>query len=214
MENFAVLLNENLDILKEIGSIGMGHATTSLAQMLNMKVTMTIPTVNIMSLAEACDYLKTRRQSTIGVMIRLQGDSKGMILQLLSREFALHVINYFFQTDETELGELDEMSLSVVQEIGNITSGAYCNSLASMTGLFIDISTPTHCMDLDESYGFAQGRSEKECAIIINNSFFAGEEKVTSDFLFMPDETTTKMVLEKLKEYYGFTVPMTEDTTA
>jgi chemotaxis protein CheC len=204
LENLTFLLNENLDILKEIGSIGMGHASTSLAQMLNMKVIMSVPAAYIMTPAEANAYFRRRTETCWAVRLGLQGDAKGNILQLLSKKFALKVIKYYFQSDIEEMCDLDEMSLSVIQEIGNITSGAYCNSLASMTGLFIDISTPTHSKDIETDIGLKE-RKEDHPLLIINNSFFIGDEEITSDFLFMPDDETIAKVLTKLKEYYGFT---------
>jgi chemotaxis protein CheC len=205
VDNFTILLNDNLDILKEIGSIGMGHASTSLAQMLNMKVIMSIPTVYIMTPTEASDYLQKRSEVSWAVRLGLQGDAKGNILQLLSKQFAVKIINYFFQNNLEDLGDLDDMSLSVIQEIGNITSGAYCNSLASMTGLFIDISTPTHSKNIDADIGLDERKKSNQPMIIINNSFFIGEEEINSDFLFIPDDETIEKVLRKLKEYYGLT---------
>jgi chemotaxis protein CheC len=204
LDNLTVLLNDNLDILKEIGSIGMGHASTSLAQMLSMKVIMSVPAAYIMSPAEASAYFKQRSETCWAVRLGLQGDAKGNILQLLSKKFALRVIRYYFQNDIEEMCNLDEMSLSVIQEIGNITSGAYCNSLASMTGLFIDISTPTHSKDIEADIKLHE-RTDERPLLIINNSFFIGDEEVSSDFLFMPDDDTIVKVLTKLKEYYGFT---------
>jgi len=205
LENLSALLNENLDILKEIGSIGMGHASTSLAQMLNMKVVMSVPSAYIMTPEEASAYFKQRTETCWAVRLGLQGDAKGNILQLLSKKFALKVIRYYFQSDVEEMCDLDEMSLSVIQEIGNITSGAYCNSLASMTGLFIDISTPTHSKNIEADVGLNERKDDDNPLLIINNSFFIGDEEVTSDFLFMPDDETIVKVLTKLKEYYGFT---------
>ncbi|MCL2694284.1 MAG: chemotaxis protein CheC [Oscillospiraceae bacterium] len=206
MENYNILLNENLDILKEIGSVGMGHASTSLAQMLNLKVTMSIPMVRAMSPQEASDYFSERSKTCWGVRLGLQGDAKGNILQLLSKKFALRVINYYFQNNLEDLGDLDEMSLSVIQEIGNITSGAYCNSLATMTGMFIDISPPTHSKNIDEDIGLSKRMLDGNTnpLIIISNSFFIDNEEVKSDFLFMPSDETIEKVLKKLKEYYGF----------
>jgi chemotaxis protein CheC len=198
-------LNENLDILKEIGSIGMGHASTSLAQMLNMKVTMSTPAVYIMTPQEASDYLAERSETCWAVRLGLQGAAKGNILQLLSKKFAVRIINYFFQNNLEDLGDLDEMSLSVIQEVGNITSGAYCNSLASMTGQLIDISPPTHSKDIDEDIGLNNCRSYDKSLVIINNSFFIGDEEINSDFLFIPDDDTIAMILRELKRYYGFT---------
>ncbi|MCL2697816.1 MAG: chemotaxis protein CheC [Oscillospiraceae bacterium] len=205
MDNFTTLLNENLDILKEIGSIGMGHASTSLAQMLSMKVVMSTPSVYIMSPQETSDYLKQRSETCWAVRLGLQGAAKGNILQLLSKQFAVKIINYFFQNNVECLGDLDEMSLSVIQEIGNITSGAYCNSLASMTGQLIDISPPTHSKNIDEDIGLDKNKERNSPLVIINNSFFIGDEEVNSDFLFMPEDETIVMILRELKRYYGFT---------
>jgi len=203
VEEYTAYLNKNLDILKEIGSIGMGHAATSLSQMLNMKVAMTMPTVYIKTPSETSEYLNNREETPIGVMVGLQKDARGCILQILSRKFAMKIINYFFQGNLEELGDLDEMSFSVIQEIGNITSGAYCNSLASMTGLFMDITTPTHCKNFDEDLKLKE-KAADEPLIIINNKFFIDNEEVNSDFLFMPEDDTAKRVITKLKEYYGF----------
>lgn len=207
-KSYAQLLAENLDILKEIGNIGMGHASTALAQMLNMKVTMTIPEVYIMTPPEAAEYLKKQSEDSIGVTLNLQGSTAGQILYVLSKSFAVKVINFFFQSEMETISDLDEMSLSVIQEIGNITSGAYCNSLASMTGLFIDISIPAHCPDLVQEVLKTDENGVHTCndqLLIINNSFFIDSEEVKSSFLFLPDEKTIAMILDKLKEYYGFT---------
>jgi chemotaxis protein CheC len=183
----------------------MGHASTSLAQMLNMKVVMSTPAVYIMSPQETSDYLKKRCETCWAVRLGLQGAAKGNILQLLSKRFAVKIINYFFQDSVECLGDLDEMSLSVIQEVGNITSGAYCNSLASMTGQLIDISPPTHSKNVDEDIGLFDGKRENRPLVIINNSFFIGDEEVNSDFLFIPEDDTIEMILRELKRYYGFT---------
>lgn len=206
-DNFEKLLYENLDILKEIGNIGMGHTSTALSQLLNMKVTMTIPEVQILPPETAAEYLSLTSEGTHGVKLSLQGDSNGIILLVISKKFALKVINFFFQSEIDQIDDLDEMSLSVIQEIGNITSGAYCNSLASMTGLFIDISTPTHCPDIVQAVLQTDETGVHHCEshiLVINNTFFVEEEEINSNFLFIPDEHTTQMILAKLKEYYGF----------
>ncbi|HBG15144.1 MAG TPA: CheY-P-specific phosphatase CheC, partial [Firmicutes bacterium] len=46
-----------LDAIREVGNIGAAHAATVLSQLLNRKVFMTVPQVNILPLAEACDFV-------------------------------------------------------------------------------------------------------------------------------------------------------------
>ncbi|MDR0820989.1 MAG: chemotaxis protein CheC [Oscillospiraceae bacterium] len=199
---FEKLLLDNLDILKEIGNIGMGHTSTALSQMLSMKVTMTIPEVYILGETEAAKFAEDVSRESFGVTLGLQGDATGKIILLLSKKFAVKVLNFFFGFGLETVDELDEMSLSVIQEMGNITSGAYCNSIASMTGLFIDISTPTHCPDIPAAV--VNSVKDNGKLMLIRNSFFIDNEEINSNFLFLPDRETIAMILQKLKEYYGF----------
>jgi chemotaxis protein CheC len=205
---FEQLLNQNLDILKEIGNIGMGHTSTALSQLLGMKVTMTIPEVAILDTKTTAEYLDMISLGTRGVALNLQGDSKGIILLVVGTKFAVKIINFFFQSELDTIVDWDEMSLSVIQEIGNITAGAYCNSLASMTGMFIDISTPVHCPNFIAKVlqkGDGSQRDPDDKILVINNNFYIEQEEFNSNFLFLPDAETTEQLLQKLKEYYGFT---------
>ena len=45
--NLDELNDMQYDVLKEIGNIGAGNATTALAQMVNMKVDMSVPKVEL-----------------------------------------------------------------------------------------------------------------------------------------------------------------------
>ncbi|MCL2086567.1 MAG: chemotaxis protein CheC [Oscillospiraceae bacterium] len=203
--NYEAILNANYDILKEIGSIGMGHASTALSQMLNMKITINIPEVYAMSVSSATAYLKERKSDSYVVRLGLQGDSKGEIFQILNKDFVNKVVHFFFQTDVDDIYALDEMFSSLLHEIGNITSGAYCNSLAALTGLFIDITTPSYCPECDAT--FLEGKNSElpnQEIFIVKNSFYFGVDEVKSSFLFIPEYETVEMILGKLREYYGF----------
>ena len=57
-------------------------------------------------------------------------------------------MNVFFCKKFSSFEELDEMEKSAFCEIGNIMASSYVNALSSMTGLFINISTPSLCIDM------------------------------------------------------------------
>ena len=56
-----------LDAIREVGNIGAGHAATVLSQLLNKRVAMSVPKVNILPLAEACDVVGGPEQPMVGV---------------------------------------------------------------------------------------------------------------------------------------------------
>jgi chemotaxis protein CheC len=206
MPEYRKWFDENIDMLKEIGSIGMEHSATALSDMLGMKVTITIPDVYIASVEEAVEQLEFALESEkdyVSVKLGLQGDSKGAIFEVFNKSFALRMMSHFFGNEAEILNKNDEMTLSLIQEIGNITSGSYCNSLASMTGLFIDITIPSHCKDMVEEFkGEIIGKTE--CILVINNSFLIeNNAELRSNFFFVPESDTLEMIITKFKEYYG-----------
>ena len=46
--------NMYLDVLKEIGNIGAGNATTAIAKMLGMKIDMNVPTDGSIKIGNCC----------------------------------------------------------------------------------------------------------------------------------------------------------------
>ena len=74
---------EVFDVLKEIGNIGAGNATTALAHMLNCKVDMTVPQVRLLDFKDASTILGGEEQILAGVYLLVEGDITGSILFLL-----------------------------------------------------------------------------------------------------------------------------------
>ena len=52
--NLENVTSQYFDVLKELGNIGAGNATTALAQMLQCKVDMKVPQVKLLEFQELC----------------------------------------------------------------------------------------------------------------------------------------------------------------
>lgn len=62
-ENTLDNLNDlQFDVLKEIGNIGAGNATTALAKMMNMKIDMNVPRVDLVPFTNLPDISVHRRK--------------------------------------------------------------------------------------------------------------------------------------------------------
>jgi chemotaxis protein CheC len=201
--NIMAFLESNPDLFKEMGNIGMGHACTALSQILGIKVNRSIPAVWTLDKEEAMGYFELFEGGSIGVMLTLHEDVGGAIVHIVSLPFAAKLIKKFFHKDVASVGEIDEMSMSVVQEMTNITTGAFVNSLSSMTGLFIDISTPIFCTDLKER-ALADAHDR---VFMVENRFLTDMGSISSELLFMPHRESLGLIAQKLCERYGFTIP-------
>ncbi|MEG1958065.1 MAG: chemotaxis protein CheC [Lachnospiraceae bacterium] len=136
------------DVLKEIGNIGAGNATTALSQLLNSKIDMKVPNVQLLGLQELPDMIGGAENLIVGILFTLDGDTDGMMMFMLEKESAHHIINILLQKDLNSFEDFSEMDLSALNEIGNIIAGAYLSSISTLTNLTILPSVPYMAIDM------------------------------------------------------------------
>ncbi len=144
-----MMSNEYYDVLKELGNIGAGNATTALAQMIGSKIDMTVPQVKLLEFHQLGSLMGGEEQIMAGISLAVEGDITGSIMFLLKQEAAKHLITKLMpgMGDENSL-DFTEMELSALREVGNIIAGSYLNSLSSLTNLVIYPSVPDLAVDM------------------------------------------------------------------
>lgn len=188
-----------LDVLTELGNIGTGNAATSLASFMGKEININVPHVRILGFNEVAEYVGGPERIVMGMLIKIEGDINGMILYIFDEDFIKNVMNVFFGKEFSSFTELDEMEKSAFCEIGNIMASSYVNALSSMTGMFINISTPSLCIDMAgailsvPSIEFAKVGNN---VLFIDDSFGFGDvtTKVKSNMILVPEmESLTKL---------------------
>lgn len=193
----------HVDVLTELGNIGTGNAATSLASFMGKEIDINVPSVKILGFDEIAEFVGGSENTVMGLLIKIDGDINGMILYVYDGEFVDNVMNVFFNKSEYNLAELEEMEKSAFCEVGNIMAGAYVNALSSMTGLAINISTPSLCVDMAgailsvPSVEFAKIGDK---VLFINDSFGFGlhTQKVRSNMILVPEMDSLNKLFEKL----------------
>ena len=136
------------DVLKEIGNIGAGNAMTALSQMLQCKVDMKVPQVRLLEFSEVGDMIGGEEQIMVGVLLGVEGDITGSMMFMVQEDSARHLIQKITMGMLPEGTEFEEMGLSAMREVGNIITGAYLNSLSTLTNLKIYPTTPALTVDM------------------------------------------------------------------
>ncbi len=139
---------EYFDVLKELGNIGAGNATTALAQMLQCKVDMKVPQVKLLEFNEVGAAMGGEEQIMAGIYLLVEGDITGSIMFLLEEKAARALVKQLMGIYAEEGEGFSEMELSALKEIGNIITGAYLNSLSVLTNLKIFPSVPDLSIDM------------------------------------------------------------------
>ena len=139
--------DEYFDVLKELGNIGAGNATTALSQMMQCKVDMSVPQVKLMEFKELGQLMGGEEIIMAGIYLAIEGDVAGSIMFLLEKQAARHLVNKLMGT-AVEGEEFSDMEFSALKEVGNIITAAYLNSLASLTNLKLQPSVPDLTVDM------------------------------------------------------------------
>lgn len=193
------LSSMHLDVLKEIGNIGSGNAATSLADMLNIMVDITVPNVKLLEFNDAVEFLGGPENIVIGMLVRLSGDISGMMLYVIQEAFAANLARSILGKDKFSIMELDEMDSSLISEVGNIMSASYVNAIASLSGMFIDISVPSLCVDMAGailSVPAIEFSQIGDKVLFIDDSFVMGDNEVRSNMILVPE-------LDSLNKLFG-----------
>lgn len=181
-----------LDILKEIGNIGAGNAATSLSKMINRKVDMEVPAVEVIDTEKIVEVLGGEELIVVGIYVNFHEDISGNMLFILNKESADNVIRLLFGIDKefSEYGPYDEMELSAIQEIGNIMASAYINSISSLSNLNINISVPSVTIDMAGSILSVPAIEYSQISdkvILIENKLKEGDNEIVGKFFVLPD---------------------------
>ncbi|MBB6636724.1 chemotaxis protein CheC [Cohnella thailandensis] len=188
------LFNHNpdfkMDVLREVGNIGAGHAATALSRLLDKPVDMSVPTVSFVPFERIADRVGGSEEVVAAIFLRVDGDAPGNMFFLMSRKQAARVLQVLLGIEASEKDSYSELELSALCEIGNILAGSYLSSLADLTGLAMSPSVPSIAVDMAGavlSYGVLQFGTMGDEALLIDTTFLKGEQEAEGHFFFIPD---------------------------
>lgn len=189
-----------MDVLKEIGNIGAGNAMTALSQMLQSKVDMQVPQVRLLEFSEVGAMVGGEEQLMVGVFLGVEGDITGSIMFLVELGAAKGLVRKVMMGYDSGQQGLDEMEVSAMQEVSNIITGAYLNSLATMTNLCIYPTPPSLTVDMAGAilsvpaieFGIMGDK------ILLIQSRFFDEVEIDGYFVLIPDLNSYQKILSAL----------------
>lgn len=135
---------DELDILREVGSIAASHGSIALSEMLGRKINLSMPTIDIVlcnSMQERIDLQKTG----VAIISRLSTSIKGEAVFLLAEKDAFKLISLScnIREDDKKSGIFTEIGISSIKEIGSIVTNAYLNAISMMLKKIILSLPPT-----------------------------------------------------------------------
>ena len=147
-------LGENqMDVFREIGSIGNGNAITALSGILSEKISMELPEVNILEFNMAQNKIGDAEEIVGAVLVEMSGELSGLMMLILKRDFIKTMIKKVLSYEKENLLDMEEMEESLLIEVGNIMLSSYISALSSLTFVRSAVCRQYAGRDLKHAYG-------------------------------------------------------------
>ncbi|MFD1037964.1 chemotaxis protein CheC [Virgibacillus byunsanensis] len=197
---------KHIDVLREIGNIGAGNAATSMSKLLNKKIDMQIPSVNIVAFDEVMDLVGGPDNPIVAIYIRIKGQAPGSVFFILSIEEAEHLVREITTDTNVKLlseEQPSEIAISALHEAGNILAGSYLSALSDFTEINMQPSVPHLSVDMAGAVltvGLLELSHVSDYAIIIDTKINDNEETngIHGHFFLLPDPESIPKIFTAL----------------
>lgn len=189
-----------VDVLREIGNVGAGNATTAIASMLGIRIDMSVPKVELLEASRLGSAICPEDEIIVGIFLEVQTDIEGSMMFLMRMDSARFLVNKLMGRDTEDEKEFDDMDLSALKEIGNIIAASYLNALSTMTNLIITPSIPYIAVDMAASIlsvPAIQFGQFGDNALFIQTEF-GDDVMINGYFILMPEQSSYEKILTAL----------------
>lgn len=200
-KKFDELSDIELDVLKEIGSIGTASAATALSGVLNKEIRMTIPQVSILGYDASIRQIGDHEELVSAVLVKMSGDMKGSMLFIMKQPLLDVLMSTLLGKHVDDLMSLGDMEVSAVNEIGNIMISSYINAMSSLIGVSIELSVPGIAVNMLGgilSVPIAEFGYTTDKLMMIDGHFVIDNKQYDSNILMLPEIESLNFLMKKL----------------
>jgi chemotaxis protein CheC len=143
-----VLTDLHIDALREVATIGTGHAVTSLSTMVGEPFMMSVPAFGVVALTEFEEIIGDLEALAAAVYMPVLGDAPGHVAFLFPYKHACELADVLLGQPRGTTGSLEEMACSALMEVGNVLISSFVNAISDLTRLFLPVSPPGIAVDM------------------------------------------------------------------
>ncbi|MCI8465818.1 MAG: chemotaxis protein CheC [Lachnospiraceae bacterium] len=201
IKNYEDMNLQELDVMREISSIGTSHAATALSQLLQKEIRISIPTVSVLGYNEALARIGNAEEIVAATLVKMDKDVEGLMLFLFDMNFAGTVLKTLLGQEYTGFEEMDHLAYSALEEVGNIIICSYINAFSKLVDVDISLSVPSSTVNMlggiltvpIAEYGY-----ETDKLMYFNADFMMEGKKLSDWLLMLPDMKSLNAILGKL----------------
>lgn len=187
-----------LDGLKEIVNVGGGNAATSISQMINSRVDMDVPEVEVMAYDELYQKIIADDVEMHAVLSKIVGDIDGALLFVIADESGQKIAKMMLDSDDNPSNEI---IASAVTELTNILFNSFLRAIGDMLQIQLIASLPISRYDFFGaiiSSAYMAFDHYDEQILVIHNEFTYNNENLDASLFLIPGEGVLDKIFKAL----------------
>jgi len=214
-ENLNSLNDLQKDALKEIGNIGAGNAANALAGLINRRVDINIPSVQIVELEKYINNIAKNNLKLVTSWSIITGDNRATILIMFKLSDVMKLVSImiegmegskaeFLEDDINSINDLPELYISALSELGNILANHYSIALGNLLelkliteppGISVDVGKQLHDT-INKKAGLYNGLS-----LLIATTIMIKDLMISGTCTIVPESATLDKLLDALSKF-------------
>ncbi len=201
---YSPLLNSRqLVSLESLADDAVHQAAAAIACLLGVQLEISAVRAHGVPAARVTDLVGAPEELAAAIYLKVDGDAPGHAAFVCPQQEALRLVDLLCGLPEGSTQELDDFGASALQELGNILTSSYLNSLADHTGLTFLPHPPQLAVDMAYAIvtailvGSVEASSE---AISIVTEFGQESGPLQGLFLYIPEQAAVGTLLESIRE--------------
>lgn len=198
---FESIDEKRMDVLREVCSVGAGHAATALSQIIGKRIDLEVPRVILKNIQDVPQVAGGPEAIVAGLYFQILGDARGNIFMIFPEDSA-HTLVSMMRGGAEDLDLSNEINLSAMKEVGNILTSAFLNAISQLAGLSLIPSVPGFACDMAGSildYVLIELSRLADKALVIETEFKESGAEIKGHFFLLPDPHSLHIILRAVE---------------
>jgi chemotaxis protein CheC len=203
------------DALREVGNIGSGNAANALAKMINKKVTIDIPAVEMVELDKYSEKVIQKNEKLYTSWSNVKGKTRATVLTIFEVRDIIELTAILVDDEKKKqvdlrkrydtISDFPDTYQSAMEELGNILASNYVTALGDLLDIRFMTEPPDVLIEnaeklfnlLKQEIGFL-----KKLSLVITTNVIITDIEIQGTFILIPQIETLHELLNALDEFY------------
>ncbi|MDY6964444.1 MAG: chemotaxis protein CheC [Halobacteriota archaeon] len=190
--------DKQIDALRELINIGVGHGADVLNTMLNSHIQLQVPYIKVLSPDELQREMETNTENRLAsVKLGFKGDTSGTAELIFPAESASKLITAFTGDEGDDLN-LDSIRAGTLNEVGNIVLNTVVGSISNILKFNLKYSVPSY-VEGDSTNLLPPEIGSDTVILLARTRFLIEELKIEGDVALFFELSSFDMLLEAVE---------------